>query len=348
MTLGADIAITSVLMSQLKRLYPSADIIVIGTSKLAQLYGGESRIRIKPIDYGRNANLLTRLLSWREVVAAVQDETVGLNTQEYCLFDPDSRLTQLGLMPLLSPTHERQNYFYFESRSFTRPGHEKLGQLTSQWLNDLIRTSDVAFPFISLSPNLNAIGVELTAHLRSHCKQPILCLSFGVGGNEAKRVSDKFEQELAIKLSQYHSLVLDCGATLRENELAERILSALQTSGKSVLRLNESTYSSNILPKAHPTQLIAWNGGIGSFAALIANCDRYIGYDSSGQHIAAASAIPTHTVFVNSNSATFARRWQPYGVAKTHVSFIDASQKVSEEFITNRILNDLSLSDSSG
>jgi ADP-heptose:LPS heptosyltransferase len=46
---------------------------------------------------------------------------------------------------------------------------------------------------------------------------------------------------------------------------------------------------------------------------LIAASDRYIGYDSAGQHIAAAIRVPTLTIFVNSNSATFAERWRPYG-----------------------------------
>ena len=341
-TLGADVAITSVLMSRLKQLYPSAEIVIIGNSKLAQLYEGESRIRINPIDYGRNAKLLSRLLSWREVIAAVRQETADLSPQEYCLFDPDSRLTQLGLLPILSPLLERQSYFYFASRSFTRPGCEKLGQLTSQWINDLTRNSDNTFPFISLSPKLNTIGSKLAGYLRSRCKQPLICLSFGVGGNEAKRVSEKFEMELVHKLSQHYLLFLDCGSTAKENDLAERILGSLEAHGKTVLRLNELTYSSNNFPHPQPAQLIAWKGGIGSFATLIANSDRYIGYDSSGQHIAAALAIPTQTIFLNPNSLTFARRWQPHGIAKTQVSLIDTSQKPSEELITNRIFHDLS------
>jgi ADP-heptose:LPS heptosyltransferase len=31
-----------------------------------------------------------------------------------------------------------------------------------------------------------------------------------------------------------------------------------------------------------------WDGSIGAFAGLIADSDQYIGYDSAGQHIAAA------------------------------------------------------------
>ncbi len=340
-TVGADVAITSVLISHLKQLYPSAEIIIIGTSNLAQLYEGEGQIRIKPIDYGRNANLLSRLLSWREVVVAVQDETSDLNAEEFCIFDPDSRLTQLGLLPLLTPLLDHQNYFYFESRRFSRPGYEKLGQLTSQWVNDLTCQVKDSYPFISLSPRHKAIGSELAGYLRSASNSSVICLSFGVGGNDAKRVSERFEIELVNKLSQHHLLFLDCGATAKENDLVERILCFLNASGIAVLCLNELTYSTRNYTPSQPPQLIAWKGGIGSFAALIANSDWYVGYDSSGQHLAAALAIPVHTIFVNPNSASFAQRWQPHSKAKTNVSLIDASSNLSEERIINNILQDI-------
>jgi ADP-heptose:LPS heptosyltransferase len=74
---------------------------------------------------------------------------------------------------------------------------------------------------------------------------------------------------------------------------------------------------------------VTWDGGIGAFAGLIAASDQYVGYDSAGQHIAAALRIPTLTIFVNSNSATFAERWRPYGPGMIEV--INISTSISRE-----------------
>jgi ADP-heptose:LPS heptosyltransferase len=57
--------------------------------------------------------------------------------------------------------------------------------------------------------------------------------------------------------------------------------------------------------------------------------DQYIGYDSAGQHVAAALGITTLTVFVTSNNATFAERWRPFGNGKSEVIKIEAPRSVN-------------------
>ena len=44
---------------------------------------------------------------------------------------------------------------------------------------------------------------------------------------------------------------------------------------------------------------------IGEIGAIIAQCDEYIGYDSAGQHIAAAVETPCLTIFAGSNNMRF-------------------------------------------
>lgn len=340
-TIGADVAITSVMMSRLKEVFPQAEIVLLGPSKLNQLYGGDARVRVRPIDYGRNDDLLSRLNCWLEVVAVVQDELVGFSTQEYCIFDPDSRLTQLGLLPLLPLHIEHQSYFLFQSRSYTQSGIEKLGHLTSRWVNQVTGGSSDIFPYISLPVSHKLIGAELGRYFRSRGGQPLICLSFGIGGNEAKRISKQFEMELARTLVQRYPLFIDGGFSNTETDLSEEIISFLESQGNSVLRLDESMS----LPLTHnlnsPINILAWRGGIGSFASLISGCDRYVGYDSSGQHIAAAIGIPSLTVFVNSGSPTFAKRWQPYGSAAASVLQYDAQHIFSVSSIIKNVLQEI-------
>ncbi|MFM8392397.1 MAG: glycosyltransferase family 9 protein, partial [Acidobacteriota bacterium] len=66
-------------------------------------------------------------------------------------------------------------------------------------------------------------------------------------------------------------------------------------------------------PAKSPNGILTWRGGIGSLAGLIAASDQYVGYDSSGQHIAAALGIPGTTYFSSTNPAIFAKRWAPFG-----------------------------------
>ena len=62
---------------------------------------------------------------------------------------------------------------------------------------------------------------------------------------------------------------------------------------------------------------------IGQIAALIANSDEFIGYDSACQHIAAALNIPCLTIFAGSNNMRFIRRWSAYGKKSSHIVHID-------------------------
>jgi ADP-heptose:LPS heptosyltransferase len=63
--------------------------------------------------------------------------------------------------------------------------------------------------------------------------------------------------------------------------------------------------------------------GIGELAALIKNCDEYIGYDSAGQHMAAALNVPCTTIFAGSNSMRFVQRWAALGPGERHIVHVD-------------------------
>jgi ADP-heptose:LPS heptosyltransferase len=49
------------------------------------------------------------------------------------------------------------------------------------------------------------------------------------------------------------------------------------------------------------------------FAGAIARSRSYIGYDSAGQHVAAACGVPLTVYFTGAINDRFRARWRPYG-----------------------------------
>ena len=340
-TIGADVAVTSVLMAHFKQRFSAAELVLISAQKLHQLYGGDPRIRVRQIDYGRSGNLLSRLETWLRVLDVIEDEVSGLNPAEYCVIDPDSRLTQLGLLPVLQKQGDDQSYNFFPSRSYTHPEAQKLGQLASHWINDLCGDSEPSLPFISLPAEQSAIGQQVFYSLKNTDNRPIICLSFGVGGNALKRVSEQFETDLVGALSKRARLIIDCGATSEEHEQVNQLLSVLAEQGKAICSINDLQEGTPI-PNNNP-DVLTWRGSLGIFASLIAGSNLYIGYDSAGQHIAAALKVPTLTIFVNSGANNFPFRWQPHGSGPIETIHLKPSQpdeiRLSSQLLLSQVLS---------
>jgi ADP-heptose:LPS heptosyltransferase len=337
-TIGADVAVTSVIIARLRALLPGAEFVLLGSAKLRELFGGDSRIRIREISYERGGGVLSRLKSWIGVVKTAQEEIKGLSADEFLLIDPDSRLTQLGLLPLVK---DERNYFFFESRSYqggdpqssaskgasrgaskgaSKGGNpQAIGWLASCWVNEVFGATGETFPYIALPLEHLEFGRGVVEKLRRAGASRVTVVSFGVGGNQNKRVSEEFEIETVNRLIKDSTLILDKGATVEEREQIDRAVAALRAAGHIVVEINESDSSGAIPSAKMEADAITWDGGLGAFAGLIAAGDQYVGYDSAGQHIAAALRVPTLTIFVNSNSPAFAERWRPYGQGEIEV-----------------------------
>src|SRR6266404_4163117 len=172
-TLGADVAITSIMLDAVKQKFPNARIHFVGPRKSWELFAADSRLLHLPIAYGRTGSLDSRLSIWTELRDAV------------CLpgsivLDPDSRLTQLGLLPLCL----EEDYCFFESRAYGGDTAQSLSNLTRHWLSE---TFGVLTARAYIQTGLNAADYAAT-------------VSFGVGENPAKRVADPFEEELLKQL----------------------------------------------------------------------------------------------------------------------------------------------------
>ncbi|HSE37256.1 MAG TPA: glycosyltransferase family 9 protein, partial [Blastocatellia bacterium] len=271
-----------------------------------------------------------RLLTWIELLQCVRDLTSGLNPGEYLIVDPDSRLTQLGLLPvdlLERSWHEREqdratqrrDYLLFPSREYGSGTSLSLSQLSSLWLDEVFGESGPTHPSVSLRRNDIDVARNLVTGMRRGSR-PIIAINFGVGENQRKRVSGEFEATLVSRLIQDGAvIVLDKGAGDEERSRANLIVgeaTRMERDGRLV-RAVEVNGRLNNARGGFDAEILVWSGGIGMLGALIGESDLYIGYDSAGQHIAAALGVKSISVFAGFSSQRVLERWRPTGRAET-------------------------------
>lgn len=263
-TLGADVAVTSVILDAAKRRYPVARIILAGPRKSYEMFEADPRIAHFDVPYARAGSL-------RERLRASADLWIG----DGIVVDPDSRLTQLGLISVCP----EDRYFHFESRSFGGPGgnpslnvDERLPALASRWAHEVFGV-DAARPYIA-PQTVDGDPAQIS-------------MSLGVGENPAKRIDGDFEISLVSALTASgRSILIDKGGSAEERERVDR----LRMPG---VRLHDGSF-------AH-------------FAAEIARSKFYIGYDSAGGHVASACGVPAVSIFAGAVSERFFERWRPLG-----------------------------------
>ena len=188
-TLGADVAITSVMLDAMKQEYPEAKIIFVGPRKSFEMFQADPRIEHMDAPYARSGSLVERLHA-----------SASLWFEDGIVIDPDSRLTQLGLISVC----DESRYFWFPSRSLAGG---RLPDIAAGWVR---RTFGVdARPYIAPIP---AIGepAEIT-------------VSLGVGENESKRLADDFERGL-MRLLAGRSVLVDKGGSSEERARVERAI----------------------------------------------------------------------------------------------------------------------------
>lgn len=263
-TLGADVAVTSVILDAAKRRFPEAAIYLVGPRKNWELFAADARILHLPVKYRRG--------TLRERLAAAPELRAALSVPDSVTIDPDSRLTQLGLLPICPDPR----YHFFESRGYGGDGDDPLPVLTQRWAEQTFGIPD-ARPFVALG---QASGPSRSG----------IAISLGVGENPAKRIADPFEAELLALLAESgEPLTIDQGAG---GEEAERVERAVAASGAHVER---------------------WRGSFAGFASIVANSRLYVGYDSAGQHVAAACGVPLISVFAGFPCDRMFARWRPAG-----------------------------------
>ena len=194
-TLGADVAVTSVFLDAAKRRYPEAEIFFVGPRKNYELFEADPRIAHRPAPYARSGAL-------RERIAA----SAALWIDDGIVLDPDSRLSQLGVLSLC----DEARYFWFESRAYGGDTLLRLPDLASQWAKEILGVEG-ARPYVAPLPSAEP-AVDIT-------------VSLGVGENPAKRFEDNFEPELlGVLAATGASILVDKGGSEEEHRRVEAAL----------------------------------------------------------------------------------------------------------------------------
>ena len=196
-TLGADVAITSVMLDAAKRRYPDAEVVFVGPQKSYELFEADPRIKNLTAPYARSGALRDRLRA-----------SASLWLEDGIVIDPDSRLSQLGLISVC----DEHNYFHFPSRAYGGIGNEPLSKLAARWALEIFGVEG-AKPYVA--PR-NAASAE---------SPPDITVSLGVGENPAKRLDDVQEGELLRAIAETGaSILVDKGGSTDERERVERAL----------------------------------------------------------------------------------------------------------------------------
>jgi len=234
-TLGADVAVTSVLIDAAKRRYPDAEILFVGPKKNFELFEGDLRIRHFASPYPRSSSLRDRL--------AASAELAGRKPAPQAItIDSDSRLTQLGLIRICDDAE----YFFFPSRAYGGDGIERLPDLAAHWAQETFAVPD-ARPFIAPLP-VTGPPADIT-------------VSLGVGENPNKRIDGAFERELLRMLAETGvSVLVDTGASEEERT---RVESALQPG----MRIHKGAFAPFALEIARSKLFVGYDSAGGHIAS---------------------------------------------------------------------------------
>lgn len=263
-TLGADVAVTSVILDAVKRHFPQAQIWFAGPRKNYDLFAADARIQHLAVDYPRRGSL-------KERIAAAQ--SIGLPSDGALVIDPDSRITQLGLVAIC----REWQYHFFESRSYGEETRDPLPVLAARWCADVFGVRD-ARPFVAPRSSLEGARTAI---------------SLGVGGNASKRGDAVLERRIVEEAAAKGTVLIDRGASEEESARVDAAAAGLGVR--------------------------AFTGSFAEFAGGIARSERYVGYDSAGQHVAAACGVPLTVYFGGAINNRFRDRWRPHSAAAVEV-----------------------------
>ncbi len=198
-TLGADIAITSVILDAVRQRFPNARITFAGSAKAAELFHGMQAVDHVDIPYARQGSISDRLASLHHL-------REQFDREDTIVIDPDSRLTQLGLLPV----NDESRYFFFESRAYGRERSANLTELTQQWVLEALGVTQATnriYPPVADTQQWGRYAA----------------VSLGTANNPAKQLPPDIESALIRLLSdRFDNVIVDRGFGPEESARVDR------------------------------------------------------------------------------------------------------------------------------
>jgi ADP-heptose:LPS heptosyltransferase len=306
-TVGADIAITRIIIQRLRNSFPHTELVLIGPGHLSDMFAEMPRCRCVPFIYKNDGTLVEKMTSWPSLLATVTQESKDCAADEILLFDTDTRLSQLGLLPL---SHD-DNTWYFPSRTigYADVRQKSLYDLSNQWMNTILRENKPT-SFSPLFSHIEEAYSSLRRRLKKNRAAFIITINFGVGNDPQKKIDAAFELTLLRELLKTPQtvVILDSGCGEEERQRTEEHLRVLKLSGTTAQTIAQGEKIKKI-SLSHG--ILSHQGPLGDLGKLIRISDCFIGYDSCGQHIATAAGTPSVIIFAGAPSARFVARWSP-------------------------------------
>ncbi|MHC4154249.1 MAG: glycosyltransferase family 9 protein [Planctomycetota bacterium] len=332
-TIGADVAITSVIVQRLLELWPGAEIVIIASAKLKGIFGGNPQIRLRELNYSRRGGLLERFESWYAVLDILAQEVPPDRKDNTLIIDPDSRISQLAVLPVSLD----DNYLFFNSRAGSlASSHLSMAEMANRWMDSVFGRSGFGYPNVWLGDPQRLRAHKMAAALRKTGCKHIFAVNFGIGGNPRKRVDSEFESKLLLRLLNVPGtvIILDKGFGAEELSRSAALIEHIRSRGYQIMEAGFEDIESTEMTRG----VIAVECGIGEMAALISISNAFIGYDSACQHIAAALKVPTTTVFAGTNNMGFIRRWSACGDTRCSIVHVKTLEKPSQVDIDDVVL----------
>ena len=316
-TLGADVLLTTVLLQRLRQRFPQAELVVLGDAKLSGLIGGFTGVRVRSLSYARRGPLRERLASWLLLAYAIAEEQADL------VVAPDSRLDQLGILPVIAASAYR---LWENVRPEGAAPQSLAGQLDA-WCGALLGGTP-CLPRLAFDAERAALAGRFRAAFGA---VPLCAVKLDHGGNPAKALPRDGEVHVLRGLrAKGWRLLLDRGFGDAELANSDALVDALgwrvtdlDDSGKGLGR-GVAALARDELAAA---EIIRFHGSIGGWAAALSACGHAVAYDSVGHHLAAALAVPVSIAFTGWSDPGFPVAWQPRGSGAVHLVAIPTAVK---------------------
>jgi hypothetical protein len=311
--LAGDAAVTSLVLARVLERFPGTDVVFVAPPALAAPFAGEPRLRHRAVsvDVAESGGLVERLRAWLPVREAILAEMEGLRPEEYLVVDPDSRLTQLGLLP----ASEGARTLYFPGRLLQAPGVTRLGELAARWLDERLGGAGDPVPRLALSAADLDWGRALRERLGGG---PLAVVRFG---GEAAR-DEALARRLAPALVSRGFRVLLAhgdgdGETARWVEAGRR----WTREGLRVAHLTGRVLDGLAGADA---DIVAWEADAGGYCGAVGAADLFVGTDPAGPHVAAALEVPSVAVSSLAPGRRHFERWRPVSLAPAASVEMDA------------------------